>query len=276
MHLAIRLAVFAACFASAPAALAQSPWSSLRYQAPDGYVWDSRGGVWRSPRPVLDKTTGRREYLTRQPSSTACCDKTGLSFPMGSVNENIGEAAAAGRKPGESKSRQSVRAQLRERLRQQLARETNDTDSQIARVQGMEGASEEAKAKVIRDLESKRPGRSGRARPSEDAETGGGSASGLYGRLAGQSAGELEGTARSRRHDPSGDMTMGDVMGVVSGGLAAGAAIGGGIRSGQGYRSGQVIRSGPAAPTQGRRTPTPVPSGRGYSPYGSDISGTSN
>lgn len=278
MRLTLRLAIFAAYVATAPAALAQSPWSPLRYQAPDGYVWDARGGVWRSPKPVLDKATGRREYLTRQPSSTACCDRTGLSFPMGSVNEAIGEAAPAVKNAADGKVRRSkLREALRARLRERLRKDPDDIDSQIARVQGMEGIQEEARQSVIRDLEAKRARRGGVVRGADDAETGGGAGSSLYGKLAGQSAGQLEGTARSRRHDPSGDMTMGDVMGVVSGGLAAGAAIGGGFRSGQGYRSGQVYRSGSAAPpTQGRRTPAPVPSGRGYSPYGSGISGTTN
>lgn len=277
MRLPLRLAIFAACFATASSALAQSPWSPLRYQAPDGYVWDPRGGVWRSPRPVLDKSTGRREYLTRQPSSTACCDKTGLSFPMGSVNEAIGEAAPAAKKAADGKVRRSkLREALRARLKQQLAKDPDGIDAQIERVKGMEGIHEEARQSVIRDLEAKRARRGGVARDADEAETGGGAGSSLYGRLVGQSAGQLEGTARSRRHDPSGDMTMGDVMGVVSGGLAAGAAIGGGFRSGQGNRSGPVYRSGPAAaPTQGRRTP-PVPSGGGYSPYGSGISGTTN
>lgn len=270
MRLALFLAASVACLATAPAAQAQSPWSPLRYLAPDGYVWDPRGGVWRSPRPVLDRTTGRREYLTRQPSSTACCDKTGLSFPMGSVNEDIGTAAPVERKQATRKPRYSLRAALKERL----AREADDTDSQIARVRAMEGVPEEAKASVIRDLESKRARRGG-GRVSDDADTSGGSASSLYGSLAGQSASQLEGTARNRRHDPSNDMTLGDVMGAVGGGLAAGAAIGGGFRPGQSVRSGQVARSAPApARTQVRRAAPPVYSGDGTPRRGSDISGT--
>ncbi|TXN17234.1 hypothetical protein FV219_00675 [Methylobacterium sp. WL122] len=197
---------------------------------------------------------------------------------MNSVNEAIGEAAPAAKKVDDRKVRGSkLREALRARLRQQIAKDPDGIDAQIERVRGMEGVQEEAKQTVIRDLEAKRARRGGVARDADNAETGGGAGSNLYGRLAGQSAGQLEGAARSRRHDTSGDMTMGDVMGIVSGGLAAGAAIGGGVRPGQSYRSGQVYRSGPAAaPTQGRRTPTPVPSGRGYSPYGSDISGTTH
>lgn len=276
MRIVLVLAVSAACLATASGAQAQSPWSPLRYKAADGYVWDPGQGVWRSPKPVLDKTTGRREYQIRHPSSTACCDKTGLSFPMGSVNQGIGEAAPAAKGHEQAKGRGSkLREALRARLRERLRNDPDDIDSQIARVRGMQGIQEEARESVIRDLEAKRGRRGGVARGSDDAETGEGAGSSLYGRLAGQSAGQLEGTARSRRHDPSGDMTMGDVVGLVGGGLAAGAAIGNGFRSGQGYRSGTVQRPGSAAvPTQGRRTTTPVPSGRGYSPYGSDISGT--
>lgn len=271
MRLALFLAASVACLATAPAAMAQSPWSPLRYKAPDGYVWDARSGVWRSPSPVLDRTTGRREYLTRQPSSTACCDKTGLSFPMGSVNEDIGTAAPVERKQATRKPRYSLRAALKERL----AREADDTDSQIAGVRAMESVSEEAKASVIRDLESKRARRGGGGRVSDDADTGGGSASSLYGSLAGQSASQLEGTARNRRHDPSNDMTFGDVMGAVGGGLAAGVAIGGRFRPSQSVRSGQVARSAPApARTQVRRVAPPVYSGGGTPRRGSDISGT--
>ncbi|WP_158684261.1 hypothetical protein [Methylobacterium sp. 285MFTsu5.1] len=180
------------------------------------------------------------------------------------MNEVIGEAAPAQRKRAESKPRQSLRAKLRERL----AREVDDTDFQIARVRGMEGVPEEAKAAVIRDLERKRAGRGG-GRPSDDADTSGGSATSLYGRLAGQSADELEGTARNRRHDPSSDMTFSDVMGVVGGGLAAGAAIGNSVRQGQSYRSGPApVR------TQVRRAAPPVYSGGDRPTRQSDISGT--
>lgn len=259
MRLALFLAASAACLATAPAALAQSLWSPLRYQAPDGYVWDGRGGVWRSPRPILDRATGRREYLTRLPSSTACCDKTGLSFPMGSVNEDIGTATPVETKQAERSPRKNLRAALRERL----AREADYVDAQIARVQGMDGVSDEVKAAVIRDLQAKRAG----GRASDDAETGGGSASSLYGSLAGQSAGQLEGTARNRRHDPSSDMTLGDVMGAVGGGLAAGGAAGGGFR--QGYRSGPA-----SVTTQVRRAPTPDYGPAMGDPRRSDISGT--
>lgn len=251
-----------------------SPWSPLSYKTADGWTWDVGSGMWRNPRPVLDKTTGKWVYQTRHPSSTACCDKTGLSFPMGSVNEKIGEAEPPQRK----KVRPSkLREALRAKLRAKLARPVDDVDADIAGINAMQGVPQAAKDAVIKDLERKRSRRSGerptpQARQAIDddaAETSQGAGSSLYGQLAGQSSNQLENTARNRRRDSSNDPTLGSIVGA---GLAAGVAIGSGIRAGQVPRSRSTTAT-TYAPAQPRRTAPAMPVGRDYNPNRSTISG---
>ncbi|GJE56935.1 hypothetical protein EKPJFOCH_3445 [Methylobacterium thuringiense] len=83
----IALLSIGTCLISAAAPLAASDhYSPEQYRSGDGWHWESQTGLWRNPKARYDKSTKTWIHDTRMPSSTACCDHTGLWVPGDAVN----------------------------------------------------------------------------------------------------------------------------------------------------------------------------------------------
>lgn len=270
------------CVGLASSASAQSPWSPEKYKSADGWVWNPSTGMWRNPKPTLDRSTNQWVHQERHPSSTGCCDRTGLSFPAGAVNSF----------ETYDKPTRSNRAQRRQDPRAVPAAPAGTagapTEDDIERIK-QSNLHPEVKEQTIKRLQASQR-RSGRGRASEpanvDYEEGGGSgaAANLYGSMGQLSAGQLEGMAQNRRRDPSTDPGVLDIVGA---GLGAGMAIGQGIRAGRANsipssgtpsnRMGSYAPNREAFQVQQRRPPpSPLPRGNNYDPYRSSISGIGN
>lgn len=110
---------------SAPQA-ASDHYSSLAYRSREGWNWNPDTGMWVNPKARYDKAAHQWVHDSRDPTTTACCDSTGLWVPGDAANDPDQPA------PPKKQAAKPKEPSLRERLRRRLAEKANREAAEAA------------------------------------------------------------------------------------------------------------------------------------------------